>query len=175
MHAKISRTPLGASSLHAEGEAFDLGWTGARGEEAPPDVSGLPSVDTALYLIHTVKFRACQLFHLFDEEAFFSHFYAFYENPIDVASEHQLWYVHYLLIIAFGKAFISRGIPTTSSRLPGCEFFVRAMALLPDTTYLCLDEILSSEILTCVALYLQSLDFRGAAHCYVRPPHQSGL
>lgn len=164
IHARINGTPLSTESLHAEGEAFDLGWDGER-DNVALDVSGLPSLDFSLHLINTVKFHICQLLHLFEEQIFFSTFYAFYENPIEVATRFRLWYVHYLLILAFGKAFTGQN--KKRNKRSGCDLFVRAMKLLPDATYLCRDELLSAEILVCIALYLQSLDFRAAAHVYV--------
>ncbi|CAK7207715.1 hypothetical protein SEUCBS139899_010526 [Sporothrix eucalyptigena] len=179
-HAQLNRhsAPLDEASVHAEGEAFDLGWNGLRDNDhdhdgdavrcqtAPAiDVRGLPSLDFSLYLVNTVKFRICQLLHLFDEETFFSHFYDFYEQPQRVASRCRLWFIHYLLVTALGKALLGRN--GGSERLPGCDLFVRAITLLPDATYLCVDQVQSSEILTCIALYLQSLDFRAAAHVYI--------
>ena len=39
-------------------------------------------------------------------------------------------YNHFLIILAFGKAFVAREI--SDGRPPGCEYFVHAMATLPD-------------------------------------------
>jgi len=164
IHSQISRTPLDKTSLHAEGEAFDLGWSSSR-NNSPVDLSGPPSLDFALYLMNKVKFRIYQLFHLFDEKRFSSNFYLFYDNPVEVATQSPLWYIHFLLVIAFGKSCIGRS--QTSDHLPGWDLFVRAMELLLDPMFLCVEQVNSAEILICVALYLQALDFRVASHVYV--------
>ncbi|RQM06503.1 hypothetical protein DH86_00003682 [Scytalidium sp. 3C] len=105
------------------------------------------------------------MFHLFDEESFMHGFSEFYQNQNDPSHRRNLWYVHFLLILAFGKAFV---VGQTHSRRPaGVEYFVRAMKLLPDITFLHTQPVNSVEILCCVALYLQCLDFRGSAYTKV--------
>lgn len=91
----------------------------------------------------------------------------FHETGGDPSKYDLLWYIHYLLILAFGKAFIVRSEKGQSP--PGAEFFVRAMKLLPDVMFLYSNPIQSIEILCCTALYLQCLDFRSAAYVRVGP------
>jgi hypothetical protein len=164
-HEHLFDSPLPTDSLLFEGSTYDLGWDGSRtsvGQEAPV----IPTLDYSIYLINAVKFHAGQLFHLFDEGAFMGGLYAFYEEPQQQMATPSLWYIHYLVIIALGKALVvhrNRG-----TRPPGCEFFTKALQLLPDTTALSRDAVNSTEILCCLALYLQSLDFRSSAHNFVR-------
>ncbi|KAI2467890.1 fungal-specific transcription factor domain-containing protein [Annulohypoxylon bovei var. microspora] len=52
-------------------------------------------------------------------------------------------------------------------RPSGAEFFVRAMQLLPPAYVFPQDPVASTEILCCIALYLQCVDHRSAAHSYI--------
>lgn len=152
-----------STGLLFEGSSYDLGWDGRRSTEQE-DALPLPTADFALYLINTVKFHCCQLFHLFDEESFMRHFDNFHSEYGGQANVPILWYVHYLVLLAFGKSFVVR--KCYGRRPAGAGFFVQAMKLLPDVTFLYTDPLHSIEILCCVALYLQCLDLRSSA--YVR-------
>ncbi|GFF98802.1 uncharacterized transcriptional regulatory protein C3C7.04 [Aspergillus udagawae] len=125
----------------------------------------MPSLDFSIYLINAVKFHAGQLYHLFDEATFMNNLYAFYNIPEQHMVTSSLWYIHYLVILAFGKAFVVQRVQ--GSNPAGCELFTKALQLLPDTTQLCRDAIAASEILCCIALYLQSLDFRCPAYSFI--------
>ncbi|KAB8259049.1 hypothetical protein BDV32DRAFT_150761 [Aspergillus pseudonomiae] len=163
-HEHLYNAPLPTGSLYFDGSAYDLGWEGTR-TTVTHEIPMAPPLDFSIYLINAVKFHAGQLFHLFDEETFMGGLYAFYENPEHQMAHSGLWYIHYLLILAFGKAFVVQR--NQGSRPPGCEFFTKALQLLPDTTNLCRDPIVATEILCCIALYLQSLDCRNSAHNYI--------
>ena len=160
VHEKVNGTPLPPASLLFQGSTYDLGWDGIRDGQAI-DCSSLPAADYAVFLINAVKFHCSRLFHVFDERVFMSQFATFHEQPERQKKPPILWFIHYLLILAFGKAFIAR---TNRGRSPpGAELFTRAMKLLPDITFLHSDPIQSIEILICAALYLQCLDSRSAA------------
>ncbi|KAB8234204.1 Zn(II)2Cys6 transcription factor [Aspergillus alliaceus] len=163
-HEHLYNSPLPTGSLYFDGSAYDLGWDGTR-TTASQDMPMAPPLDFSIYLINAVKFHAGQLFHLFDEETFMGGLYTFYESPEHQMAHSGLWYIHYLLILAFGKAFVVQR--NQGSRPAGCEFFTKALQLLPDATHLSRDPIVATEILCCIALYLQSLDFRNSAHNYI--------
>lgn len=168
-HEHVYHAPLQTDSLIFDGTTYDLGWDGTRTtvyQEAPI----VPTLDYSIYLINAVKFHAGQLYHLFDEGTFMGGLYSFYEDPQQQMSLDTLWYIHYLVIIALGKALIVQR--NRDTRPPGCEFFTRALQLLPDSTHLSRDSTIACEVLCCVALYLQSLDHRNSAHNFVRtyPP-----
>lgn len=93
-------------------------------------------------------------------------FYA--KSSTDRAEENSLWYIHFLVILAFGKSLIQRKTQG-NNRPAGADFFVRALQLLPDVTALCKEPIMSTEILCSMAWYYQALDFRHAAHNFVSP------
>jgi hypothetical protein len=96
------------------------------------------------------------------------HFANFHGEYGGQANVPVLWYVHYLVLLAFGKSFVVR--KCYGRRPAGADFFIQAMKLLPDVTYLYTDPLHSIEILCCVALYLQCLDYRSSAYvrvCYV--------
>ncbi|KAH8700208.1 Zn(II)2Cys6 transcription factor [Talaromyces proteolyticus] len=163
-HEHVYNSPLPTESLLFEGSTYDLGWDGLR-TTVDQELPIVPTLDYSIYLINAVKFHAGQLFHLFDEGTFMGGLYAFYEDPQQQMASPDLWYIHYLVIIALGKALVVHRNRT--GRPPGCEFFTKALQLLPDSTHLCRDPVNATEILCCIALYLQSLDFRSAAHNFI--------
>ncbi|KAL3439673.1 hypothetical protein BDV09DRAFT_157912 [Aspergillus tetrazonus] len=163
-HEHLYHSPLPTDSLLFEGSTYDLGWDGLRTTvyaEAPI----VPTLDYSIYLINAVKFHAGQLYHLFDEGTFMGGLYAFYEDPQQQIATDGLWYIHYLVIVALGKALVVQR--NRDTRPPGCEFFSRALQLLPDTTHLARDSIIATEILCGVALYLQALDHRNSAYNFI--------
>jgi proline utilization trans-activator len=91
---------------------------------------------------------------------------AFYSNSESETWRSSLWYIHFLIIIAFGKTFVQHKHHASSP--PGSDFFVQALQLLPDTKRLCREPVTAVEILCCIALYLQALDSRTAAYTIVR-------
>lgn len=163
-HERLVGLPLSPENLLYEGEVYDLGWDGQRTRQSTAnlDAGSLPSPDFAMYLINAVKFHCGQMFHLFDEETFMEQFSQFHDNSTDKPTIHSLWYTHYLLILAFGKAFVAR--TNTGRRPPGAELFVQAMKYLPEIMFRCEEPIETIEVLCCAALYLQSLDFRSASY-----------
>ncbi|KAJ5355331.1 uncharacterized protein N7496_012543 [Penicillium cataractarum] len=173
--ASIKAKMAGPDKLHLEKphtvpssldkEVYPLHWRPASVED-PPDIGGLPSLDDALYLFETVKHHLDQHYRFFNEDCFTQHLHEFYStNSLQKATENGLWFVQFLLVLAFGNAFLLR---TRSARdPPGSRFFVRAMSLLPDHTTIWKDGILAVEVLALAALYLYSIDHREAAHVYV--------
>ncbi|RKK97875.1 hypothetical protein BFJ68_g13835 [Fusarium oxysporum] len=142
-----------------EEDVYKLSWT----QLEKADVSGLPSLDYAIYLFHTFKFHLGQTYRLFDEVEFVNQIRDFYSDAQSKAEENRLWYVKFLLILAFGTAFLSSQ-PLPSKEPPGAKFFVRAMGLMPDHTALWKDSLFAIEVLAMVGLYLYSIDERESAH-----------
>ena len=167
-HERVTRAPLSPENLLFEGKSYDLGWDGARKvSPAPqPDPPALPSTDFAAYLISAVKFHCGQLFHLFEEDKFMQQYSAFQENPAQVKQRPSLWYIHYLLVLAFGKAFVVQS--GKGRKPPGAELFVHAMTLMPEFAFYSADPIEAIQVLCCAAIYLHCLDFRAAAYRMVR-------
>ncbi|KAL0931430.1 zn 2cys6 transcription factor [Colletotrichum truncatum] len=166
-HESITGTPLQIDNLFFDGNVYDLKWDGSRSPSTIDDFShsSLPTQDFAIYLINSVKFRCGSLFYLFEEETFMKQFSKFHENPSNLSSLSRLWYVHYLIILAFGKAFV---VQTTKSQTPpGVELFVQAMKLMPDFTFFEGDRLEKIQVLCCAALYLQCLTCRTAAYRFI--------
>lgn len=107
VHEKVHNTPLPTTTLLFEGSTYDLGWDGRR-QQLAAGSTALPTSDYALFLINAVKFQCGQLFHLFDERTFMTQFSQFHESERDSNNCSLLWYIHYLLVLAFGKAFVVR-------------------------------------------------------------------
>ncbi|KAJ4263491.1 hypothetical protein NW762_006310 [Fusarium torreyae] len=148
-----------------ERDVYTISWN-IRPPHEKPDVTGLPSLDYAIYMFHTFKFHLGQTYRLFDEVEFVNQIRDFYSDAQLKAEENRLWYVKFLLILAFGTAFHSTQ-PLPSGEPPGSKFFVRAMGLMPDHTALWKDSLLAIEVLAMVGLYLYSIDERESAHVYL--------
>lgn len=95
--------------------------------------------------------------------------YQYYSEPTSTPPGTDLRYVHLLLIIAFGKAVADNGFSNNGRKPPGAEYFVTALRLLPSIHIMFREALLSTEILCCIALYFQCLDYRQTAYNYVRP------
>ncbi|KAL3432042.1 hypothetical protein BDV09DRAFT_187869 [Aspergillus tetrazonus] len=135
-----------------------------------PDISNLPSIDHALYLFNTVKFHLGHNFRLINEEEFVQQTHAFYYgDAVKQVKECRLWFVQFLLVLAFGNAFLFPGHknPNNVNDPPGSKFFIRAMSLMPDHTSLSRGGFVAIEVLALTGLYLYSIDHRSSAHVYV--------
>lgn len=165
VHEHMHKSPLPASDLLFDGSAYDLPWDGTRSlpESNTPII---PSIDYAIFLINAVKFHCTQVIHLFDEDEFMHNLHEFYADTDKGAKKESMWYIQFLMIIAFGKTFVQQ--KHKALRPPGADFFIQALKLLPDTNRLCREPVIAAEILCCIALYLQALDSRNAAHVTVR-------
>lgn len=148
-----------------DGNAYQAQWTKAK-SDAIIDTSGLPSQGHALYLLSTVDFHIGHVFHLYDSEELAKALQDFYGDIEHKAESSKLWYIQFLVIMAFGETFLLP--PTRSKQPPVCSpYFTRAMSFLPDLSEMWNDPILSIEVLALVALYLYSLDMRDSSCCYV--------
>lgn len=157
---------------HLDGMAFKLQWRPVPADEVP-DVTNLPPLDYALFLFNTVKFYFGFLSFMIDEESYLRHLYEFYENPSSKAASSRYWYAQYLLVLAFGKAFLTTRNP--SGTPPGHQYASRAMSLLPDLSGMHEDPLTCIQALSLGAVYLQSIDMRRAAFQHVSPPPPSPL
>lgn len=155
-----------------EREIYPVRWEAASAKETP-DITDLPSMDFAFYLFDTVKFHLGQSYRLFDETKFSQKLQRFYhDDPATVVAENRLWFVQYLLVVAFGTALLSR---SAREQPPGSRFFIRAMSLMPDYASLWKDSIIAIEVSAMAALYLYSIDQRESAYLYVSKPNTSIL
>ena len=164
VHNRVFGCPLPEADLHYDGSTYELGWDGRRTATSAVHPA-LPTADHALFLINTVKFHCGQLFHIFDNDLFMHHFNAFHESGQGQNRCPELWYIHYLIVLAIGKSLVGR---LKKARKPsGGDLFVQAMQILPDQIFLWTDPVQSTEILCCAALYLQCLDMRVVAYTMV--------
>ncbi|KAI0914528.1 fungal-specific transcription factor domain-containing protein [Ustulina deusta] len=161
----LKNPDLPEAPLNPEGPAFILEWP-STGTIGPLSLNVLPSLDFALYLATTVKFHLGQLYHIFHEETFIAGLHKFYEQGpyAEPLPDNRLWYVQYLLIMAFGHALLSGYV---GRRPAGSELVSRAIELMPDAFGLNQNPVLATEVLCCLALYLQSIDHRTGAFLYI--------
>ncbi|KAM0235373.1 hypothetical protein ACHAPO_005658 [Fusarium lateritium] len=177
-HERIKGTALPTHNLHfsgLEGKLFDFKWDGTR-RVAPGDaldMTALPPKDFALYLINSVKFHCGWLYTLFDEDNFMERFYRFHDNPTEYSRAEPLWFVHYLIVVALGKAFVVQS--AKSRRPPGGDLFIQAMKLMPDFSFFECDIIDEMQVLCCAAIYLHSVDHIQQAHRLVCNALRHGL
>ncbi|KAL4894884.1 hypothetical protein BDV59DRAFT_175200 [Aspergillus ambiguus] len=165
IQSRLNPTNTKPIPLAVDGDAYQLHWRQASSEELP-DISGLPSLEHALYMLNTVQFHFGLLYRLFDEDEFLHNLYEFYDNAASKVQSNRLWYVQFLMVLAFGEAFLApvRRASNTSS---WSKYFSRAMSLLPDVTGLWQEPILSIEVLALIGLYFHSVDMRDTAYVYI--------
>ncbi|KAL3496051.1 hypothetical protein BJX62DRAFT_252420 [Aspergillus germanicus] len=160
-HQALYKCPFPSASHHVDTMTYSLNWNGTR-STVIPDLRGLPSHDQALFLVNATKFHTGEIFHLFDEPTFMAQLHAFYEGPSHEEHTRTPWFIHFLVIMALGKAFVGGKGRGTSP--PGAEYFMTAFMMLPDYCFMWKDPYVSAEILCSMALYLQSIDWRTSAH-----------
>ncbi|KAM6510353.1 hypothetical protein FALCPG4_017969 [Fusarium falciforme] len=164
-HLHDANLPLPNIPLNEESRAYSLTW-GSSGFEDPASFSNLPSRDHAVYLLNGVRFHLGSLYHLYDERQFMDLFHAFYDSPVESGTKNKIWYIQFLTLLALAKA-ISIQPASGTAALPGSEFFLRAIKMLPDPSYLISDALTAVEALCSIALYLQCADQRNAAYIYI--------
>ncbi|BCS23122.1 uncharacterized protein APUU_31347S [Aspergillus puulaauensis] len=148
-----------------DGDLYPIQWSPVPAGEHP-DISNLPSIDHALYLFNTVKFHLGHNFRIINEDEFIRNVDKFYYgDAVQQASQCRIWFVQFLLVLAFGNAFLMRTRNPTEP--PGCKFFLRAMSLMPDHTALSRGGFVAIEVLALTGLYLYSIDHRSSAHVYI--------
>ncbi|KAJ5551501.1 hypothetical protein N7461_006199 [Penicillium sp. DV-2018c] len=162
-HQHLYHAALPTDTLLFDETTYELGWDGLR-TSLGPDVPIVPTRDHTMYLINAVRFRCGQLYHLFEEDDFMRSLEKFYSGEGHTMTN-SLWYIHFLLILAFGKGFVQP--KTQGKRPPGVGYFIKALQLLPDPSALYREPMQGTEILCCIALYYQCVDFRTSAHNYI--------
>jgi hypothetical protein len=105
---------------------------------------------------------------MIDEPAYLRELHEFYKDPAAKAASARPWYCQYLLVLAFGKAFLTQ--KNSSGTPPGHQYASRAMALLPDLSGIDEDPLACIQALSLGAVYLQSIDMRRAAFQHVSSP-----
>ncbi|KAG7106334.1 putative transcriptional regulatory protein C3C7.04 like [Verticillium longisporum] len=165
-HSQVCNSPAPPQALIFDGGVYEIDWGRLKmGSDDPNLLPELPTLDHAIFLINTVQFNCCQLFHLFDTAEFMESCHKFYANPTPDIASAGLWYIHFCLVIALGKAFQSR---RHGSDLPfGQEFLLSVFRQFPNTGALIQQPLLSVEILCCAALCLQCIDHRHYAHSMI--------
>lgn len=158
-------SPSSNSPNSFDRDVYPIHWKPCSVDE-PPDISGLPSIDHAVYLFNTCKFHLGHDYQLVDETAFLKNMQEFYHgNAAQKAAESRLWFVQFLLVLAFGKAFLTQS--RNSPDAPGLTYFLRAVSLMPDHPRLWKDSLLAIQVSAMVGLYFYSVDHREMAHVYV--------
>lgn len=164
---KVPESNFQSDPFNIDGTAFRLRWRPFPPDEVP-DVTNLPPLDYALFLFNTVKFYFGFLSFMIDEPAYLRELHEFYKDPATKAASARPWYCQYLLVLAFGKAFLTQ--KNSSGTPPGHQYASRAMALLPDLSGIDEDPLACIQALSLGAVYLQSIDMRRAAFQHVSNP-----
>ncbi|KAJ5366316.1 Transcription factor [Penicillium brevicompactum] len=161
---KVPESNCPPDPFHIDGTAFKLHWRPFPPDEVP-DVTNLPPLDYALFLFNTVKFYFGFLSFMIDETSYLRDLHEFYKDPAAKASSARPWYCQYLLVLAFGKAFLTQ--KNHSGTPPGHQYASRAMALLPDLSGIDENPLACIQALSLGAVYLQSIDMRRAAFQHI--------
>lgn len=162
VHERLNDGPLPVETLQFKSEVYSLEYMGSCGSDGDAAAITLPTADFASFLINGVQFRYGQLFHLFDEQTFMHELKKFHRGTRTASADPDLWFVHYLLLLALGKTVNSSYCQ--GCQPPGAEFFYRSMRVVPHLALARSDPVESIEILCCAAIYLQSLHQRQAAY-----------
>lgn len=86
----------------------------------PFDNDNIPSLDIAEYLTRTILFHLSSAYH-FDTEGFLQELRLYYHNrKSGQQMSSSLWNIRFLLVIAFGKLLLGRGVSTLQKVL---EFY----------------------------------------------------
>ncbi|CRL19952.1 Fungal transcriptional regulatory protein, N-terminal [Penicillium camemberti] len=157
-------TPLDLPII-TDRNAYQVQWTKAQ-SNGIADITALPSQDHAIYLVNTVNFHIGHFLHLYDDEEFMKNLDEFYGDVQQKVQKSKLWYIQFLVVMAFGETLLLPASKTSQSSACS-QYFTRAMSLLPDITEMWNDPILSVELLALVALYLYSLDMRDSSCGYI--------
>lgn len=145
---------------HFDGGELKLRWKPV-GSDETPDVTNLPPLDYALLLFNVAKFYLGSIFYIIDEQEWLRHLHELYENHTAKATTSRHWFAQYLLILAYGKVFITN--QSSSEGPTGYPYALRAMALMPELAGLAPDSITAVQALVLGAVYLQSIDMRVGA------------
>ncbi|KAE8394927.1 hypothetical protein BDV23DRAFT_169294 [Aspergillus alliaceus] len=148
---RVTESNSAPDPWHLDGMAFKLQWKQVPPEELP-DVTNLPPLDYALFLYNAAKYYLGSLSFLIDETAYIRDLHEFYRDPGAKAASYRSWYAQYLLVLAFGKAFITNKNPSGS--LAGHQYASRAMGLLPDLSGIHEDPLTSIQALSLAALHV---------------------
>ncbi|KAH6658848.1 Zn(II)2Cys6 transcription factor [Plectosphaerella plurivora] len=161
----LGRDATDMASASATGVIYPMTWKQVP-EDEPPDISGLPSIDHALYLFNTAKFHLGQQYRFFQDGSFEAQIHTFYRGDARAqAATSRIWFVQFLVVLAFGSAFLSKA--QQPGEAPGSKYFVRAMSLLPPTASIWKGSLLACETLALVGLYFYSTNHRETALLYV--------
>lgn len=156
-HERLMQGPLPPDNLTFDGTSYELTWPQSCHSISNPPA--FPPRDFALYLIDSVKYQAHQLLHLFDENAFMTELDLFHDGKLD---PYPLWYAHYCLLLACGKAFVVRD--RHGRKPPGADLFRLAMDYIGPCMFSSVNNLQLAQVLCCAALYVHCLDYRGAAY-----------
>ncbi|KAL4787722.1 hypothetical protein BJX76DRAFT_369010 [Aspergillus varians] len=161
---RVSEPNCPPDPWHSDGMAFTLQWKPVYSDEVI-DISNLLPLDYSLFLFNATKFYFGFLSFLIDEELYLRNLHDFYRDPAATANSSRYWYAQYLLVLAFGKAFLAQKSPSGSP--PGHQYASRAMALLLDLSGMHEDPLMCIQALSLGAVYLQSIDMRRAAFQHI--------
>ncbi|RDW61368.1 hypothetical protein BP5796_11260 [Coleophoma crateriformis] len=159
---------LGGPAIHDLNPIRD-GAYGIPWQQNMIDLSGvdLPSEDYADYLTRTVILTLSPLYTLLDQKAFLDQLHQFYDqNRRGNMPKTGLWHIQMLIIFAFGTSILSREAGPLGPT--GALYFSKAMEAMPDCHRLCVEPLISIEILCMISLFMQAMDMRFAAQLYIR-------
>ncbi|KAF4556833.1 Fungal specific transcription factor domain-containing protein 58 [Elsinoe fawcettii] len=158
--------PYQLDRFNKEDAAFCLKWR-PRSQVESADLEDLPSASYARFLYNTVQFHLGELSGLIDDEPFLTKLDEFYSSCDSPGPDTQAWFVQFLFVIAFGRAFVAQANHRAPAVPPGTEYGARAMGMISDLTRPGIPRLEAISTLTLAALYLQCLDMKTTAYQYM--------
>lgn len=153
--------------IQLDGDVYELDSTMSV-ELQSSSLKDIPAADFSIYLFNVVKFHLGRQFGLLDEPQFTQNLREFYQDAAEKVTQSGLWFMQFMLVLAFGKSLVPQSQSGKGTSPPGANFFQRAMAILPNCTQLWKDPFLAIEVLVLISLYLYSIDKKESAYLYVR-------
>ena len=154
----------GFPDFHLDGDIYQLDWDDVEVPD-PMNNSGLPSLNSALYLFDMTRFHLGQIYRIFEADSLRTQIHDFYHfRGLVITVTSRIWMARFLLVLAFGSAFLSR---KKCRNPPGSRFFVRSMQLIPRHMKMGKDSFMVIEALALASLYLYAVDHREEAHINV--------
>lgn len=125
----------------------------------------LPSREHALQLLHSVDFYIGRTQQHFDVREVSDHIDILFDGDLSLSPTPKLWYLKIILVFAIGKLYEGE---FGDESFPGEGHFKYAQDLLPSLSELYASKRHGVEVLSLMAIYLQSANRREEAYLYVR-------
>ncbi|THC94113.1 hypothetical protein EYZ11_006402 [Aspergillus tanneri] len=143
-------------------------WTSARTLVNDADEPTIPSLEESHHLLDKFLFYLGVNQHFFDPRSFCDSMVLLFQTPETWEQQKRTtWYTEYLLVMAMAKLM---DVEQSTCQPPGSDLFAEALRRLPPLHLLGGEGVITVEILTLIATYLQWCDRKHDAYLHVFHP-----